>query len=260
MAESENFKTKWKNITSTLQKIVECPVCLDTIQIPFKTCSRGHGVCNCCCEKLNDCPTCEGPFTTENPVCLKNILEALPRQCKYNGDGCEDILEPGSDHEDFCGFRPVECRETDCNTVIPAIKLMDHYEKEHCDTLYKYEANSSYPWTWRQFDPEEYGIYHNLIFVFDNIFWITENLNQKNFELTFEATPIGKFKKEYFVRFKFEKGEFVYVSTLKASKVKCSEKGEKSNTDDENNCMRIPQSALYKLTDKGNLACEITFF
>ncbi|XP_054258284.1 uncharacterized protein LOC128983148 [Macrosteles quadrilineatus] len=263
MAELENLKTTLKNISSSLhrlQRIVECPVCLDTIQIPFKTCSRGHGVCNCCCEKLNDCPICEGPLTTENPVCLKNILEAIPRQCKYHGDGCLDILQPGSDHEEFCGFRPVQCRQTDCNTVISLIKLVDHYEKEHCRLLYRYKANSSYTWVWRQFDPEDYEIGYLLISVFDNIFWVTYSLSQNNFELTFEATPIGKLKNEYFVRFKFEKGEFVDVSTLKASVVKCCNNGEKSIADDGNNCMRIPHSTLYKLIDEGNLECEFTFF
>ncbi|XP_054276757.1 E3 ubiquitin-protein ligase Siah2-like [Macrosteles quadrilineatus] len=108
MAELEKIKSSLKNLSLSVKKIVECPVCLDTIQIPFKKCSRGHRVCNSCCEKLNDCPTCKGPFTTENPVCLKK--EALPRQCKYHEDGCQDILEPGSDHEEFCGFRPAECR------------------------------------------------------------------------------------------------------------------------------------------------------
>ncbi|XP_054270397.1 uncharacterized protein LOC128991475 isoform X2 [Macrosteles quadrilineatus] len=260
MAELENLKTTLKNISSSLQKIVECPVCLDTIQIPFKTCSRGHGVCNCCCEKLKNCPTCKGPFTTENPVCLKNLLEALPRQCKYHGDGCLDILEPGSDHEEFCGFRPAECRVSDCNTVIPLIKLVDHYEKKHEDSFYKYEANSSYRWIRIQFDPEEYSICHYLISVFDNIFWITTNLNQKNYEITFEATPIGKLKNEYFVRVKFEKDKFLYAYTLKATVVKCSEKEEECNPDDKDNCMRTPQSALHNFLQKGNLRCELTFF
>ncbi|XP_054258535.1 uncharacterized protein LOC128983314 [Macrosteles quadrilineatus] len=260
MAESENTHTNWKNITSSLHKIVECPVCLDTIQIPFKTCSRGHGVCNCCCEKLKNCPTCEGPFTTENPVCLKNLLEALPRQCKYHEDGCQVILQSGSDHEEFCGFRPAECRQKDCNTVIPLIKLVDHYENEHYDSLYKYDANSANTWSWIPFKPEEYYFVNLLTSVFNNIFWVTENLNEKCFELTFEATPIGKLKNEHFVRVEFKKGEFVYVSTLKASVVKCSEIGGISNTDDENSCMRIPQSALYNVIDEENLVCEATFF
>ncbi|XP_054270365.1 uncharacterized protein LOC128991475 isoform X1 [Macrosteles quadrilineatus] len=264
MAELENFKTTLKNISSslhTLQKIVECPVCLDTIQIPFKTCSRGHGVCNCCCEKLKNCPTCEGPFIIENPVCLKNLLEALPRQCKYQEDGCLDILEPGSDHEEFCGFRPAECRKSDCNTVIPLIKLVDHYEKEHCDSIFNYKANSSNPWIWPQFDPKEFYTDHVLISVFDNIFWVTDSLSQNNFELTFEANPIGKLKNEYFLKVKIEKDEFLYVSTLKASVVKCSEKEGKSNSDVENNSMSIKQSALCDvINDDGNLLCEATFF
>ncbi|XP_054270347.1 uncharacterized protein LOC128991465 [Macrosteles quadrilineatus] len=268
MAELENCTLK--NITSSLQRIVECPVCLDTIQIPFKTCSRGHGVCNSCCEKLNDCPTCEAPFTTENPVCLKNILEAIPRHCKYHGDGCEDILTPGSDHEEFCGFRPAECRYHNCNTVIPLIKLVDHYEKEHCGSLHKYTANSSKSMIWKEFKPEKYRNSVLLILVFDNIFWFTQtnHVNQKYLEFTFEATPIGKLKNEYFVKVKSEKNKFSFVSTLKASVVKCYEEQEEERkkkrkicySDVKENCMRIPQSALYNVLHEGNLQYEFTFF
>ncbi|XP_054268558.1 uncharacterized protein LOC128990267 [Macrosteles quadrilineatus] len=260
MAESENTESKLKNITSSLQKIVECPVCLDTIQIPFKTCSRGHGVCNSCCEKLNDCPTCEGPFTTENPVCLKNILEAIPRQCKYHGDGCEYIMEAGSDHEEFCGFRPAECRDSDCIAVIPLIKLVDHYQKEHCDSLFKYEGNSPRSWIWEHYNLKKHNWDHSLIFMFDNIFWFSDRLNKKNLELTFEATPIGRLKNEYFLRVQFENDKFLYASTLKASVVKCYEKGEKSNTVDKNNCMIIPQSALHDIINERSLECKTTFF
>ncbi|XP_054270311.1 uncharacterized protein LOC128991447 [Macrosteles quadrilineatus] len=258
----ENSKTRLKNITSYLQEIIECPVCLDTIKIPFKTCSRGHGVCNCCCEKLKNCPTCEAPFTTENPVCLKNLLEAIPRQCKYHEDGCQEILEPWSDHEDFCGFRPAECRQRDCKTVIPLIKLVDHYEKEHCGSLHKYKPNSSECFSFQNLNPDEYYFEHLPIFVFDNIFWITQtnNLNQKYFEIKFEATPIGKLENEYFVKVKIEKDDFLHASTLKASIVNSCEKRGESNSDDEDNWMKIPQRALYKVIDEGKFEYELKFF
>ncbi|XP_054258468.1 uncharacterized protein LOC128983257 [Macrosteles quadrilineatus] len=261
MAESENYEIL-KNITSYLQEIIECPVCLHTIQIPFKLCSRGHGVCNSCCEKLKDCPTCQGPFIIENPVCLKNLLEALPRQCKYHGDGCEHILEPGSDHEEFCGFRPAECRCPDCNHVTTLIKLMDHYKKEHRGYHYEFKADcrSSNPGICFGFNPENYYIDHHLISGFDNIFWITENLNQKHFKLAFEATPIGKLKSEYFVKVEIKKDKFLYASTLKASVVKCSERWGNDDSDDEDNCMRIPQSTLHNVINERTLECEITFF
>ncbi|XP_054273356.1 uncharacterized protein LOC128993471 [Macrosteles quadrilineatus] len=262
MAESKKSETRLKDITLSLNKIVECPVCLDTIQIPFKTCSRGHGVCNCCCEKLKDCPTCKGPFTTENPVCLKNLLEALPRQCKYHGDGCEDVVEPGSDHEEFCGFRPAKCRQSFCNTVTPLIELMDHYEERHFKDFiceFDFEADLSLTYSWEPFHPEACCVNRMLISVFDNIFWVTNHLNKKNLEITFEATPIGKLKNDYFLRVKFEKDKFLYASTLKASVVDCSKKAGESNSDDEN-CIRIPHSALYKFINKKRLEYECTFF
>ncbi|XP_054270280.1 uncharacterized protein LOC128991432 [Macrosteles quadrilineatus] len=259
MAESENYKTRLRNISSSLEKIVECPVCLDTIRIPFKTCSRGHGVCNSCCEKLKNCPTCQGPFIIENPVCLKNILEAIPRQCKYHGDGCEDVVEPASDHEEFCGFRPVKCRDRNCNTVTPLIKLMDHYKKEHHQWFLRYKANSTEFLVWSNFDPEKRQHSPPLIFVFDNIFWFNENFNQnqKYLEITFEATPIGKLKNDYFVKVKVEKGDFLYASTLKASVVKGCQKEENTNWD---NCMRIPQSSLSNLILERNFKYELKFF
>uniref|UniRef100_A0A1B6LRQ5 E3 ubiquitin-protein ligase Sina-like RING finger domain-containing protein n=1 Tax=Graphocephala atropunctata TaxID=36148 RepID=A0A1B6LRQ5_9HEMI len=87
---------KLKQIAILLHKCLECPVCVDTLQVPFMLCARGHGICNSCSQNLTDCSTCHGAFTIENPICVKNILEEMPRLCCNADYGCAEIFDPGN--------------------------------------------------------------------------------------------------------------------------------------------------------------------
>merc|ERR1712228_1087274 len=46
------------------KKELECPVCLETAQIPIYMCQNSHLVCSDCLPKLKECPECRKKYPT----------------------------------------------------------------------------------------------------------------------------------------------------------------------------------------------------
>ena len=41
---------------------LECPVCLETAEVPIYTCQEMHLICSHCRPQLTDCPECRAPY------------------------------------------------------------------------------------------------------------------------------------------------------------------------------------------------------
>jgi hypothetical protein len=65
---------KSKNLEQYLKTLLECPVCLQTIEcLPIFQCCNGHIVCKDCLQRLDNCPVCRN-----EPICIRNLqLEQL---------------------------------------------------------------------------------------------------------------------------------------------------------------------------------------
>ena len=58
--------------------LLECPVCIDTIQsVPVYQCTNGHVICKDCIEKLNNCPICRNDSLLVRSLKLENIVQRL---------------------------------------------------------------------------------------------------------------------------------------------------------------------------------------
>ena len=65
---------KSENWEQYLKTLLECPVCLQTIEsVPIFQCCNGHIVCKDCLQRLDNCPVCRN-----EPICVRNLqLEQL---------------------------------------------------------------------------------------------------------------------------------------------------------------------------------------
>ena len=65
---------KSENWEQYLKTLLECPVCLQTIEsLPIFQCCNGHIVCKDCLQRLDNCPVCRN-----EPICIRNLqLEQL---------------------------------------------------------------------------------------------------------------------------------------------------------------------------------------
>jgi len=259
--ETNNYEKRFKTLVSALHKNAECPVCLETVKPPFKLCVQGHSVCVECMKKIDKCPLCQGKFVLENPVCVKNILEALPHFCRYSDTGCEEVVESGNDHEMFCGYRPIVCRSEGCSIKMPVVKIIDHYKSNHPEDVLvtKHEDKICTKAL------NNRKIEYIPVTLFNNLFWVVEVIDdtKNHFKILFEATPIGKLTQDYYVCVELKKDKMVYAFTLKAKVLSSCEtklKIDELEDLDEEYCMRIPRKELHRFSVNKIIAYSLNFF
>lgn len=220
--------TKLKSIINNLQRILECPVCFDTLKYPFKWCTNGHGICTKCAETLKACPTCQALFTAENitlPLCVRNVLEALPRFCSNSHAGCEEILEKNDGHEMFCGFRPFLCIIFGCNLILPLCKLISHLEENNLThsghDIRIYQTCGVISLGYMEIFSSGTFLKWYVIYFENSWFWIRVHKSRKEecLKINFYSTSVGQPVNDYFLTVKFEKGRFVYSKTLRCYEI-----------------------------------------
>ena len=88
---SLQFSAMAAGVTSSLTKLLECPVCLDEMRPPVKIfqCSNGHAICEHCKDNPNvkSCPTCRVVFTGDNVtrnILAESMAEAATRNPSQN--------------------------------------------------------------------------------------------------------------------------------------------------------------------------------
>uniref|UniRef100_A0A1B6MLV4 E3 ubiquitin-protein ligase n=1 Tax=Graphocephala atropunctata TaxID=36148 RepID=A0A1B6MLV4_9HEMI len=272
---------KLKQIYTSVRKTLECHMCLNTLEVPFKLCARGHGICKrCIINNAEKCPTCDGKLTLENPSCVMNLLEALSGLCRHSCFGCTEFVVLGGNHERTCAYRPVSCRVGGCRAVVSVCGLMDHFGLEHRGhrIITSVDATTMLP---------NYNVKHerndalpgNL---FGQVFWITfsNDLKKKQLKFCLQSMPVGTLKEDFYVCIVFNGEKFGYSYNLKASVLStyrdvirehvCGHKGyndeqicglcSRVNISKDEICIRVPQVFLNRLGKNGNLHFKLHFF
>lgn len=86
---------------------VECPVCNRHMVPPIYLCSNGHSLCNCCKQRIANCPICRVPLGSVHNHALEKCVEQMRYPCRYNGHGCR-FVAPSAEiriHEEICPLR-----------------------------------------------------------------------------------------------------------------------------------------------------------
>lgn len=118
-----------------VQKLMECPVCLETPQFtPIYRCSSGHIMCNDCHGKVDKCPVCQSTMGSDRCLLAEQILYQLPARCKFFSYGCIIELldrEMLKIHQNECPNRPIRCISIFCTKDIAIERLAEHLKDFH---------------------------------------------------------------------------------------------------------------------------------
>ena len=82
MATSE-ANQKSSDFVEYIKDLLECPVCLDTIEsLPVYQCTNGHVICKDCIAKLDNCPICRNDSLLVRSLKLEKIVQRLEGGCQ----------------------------------------------------------------------------------------------------------------------------------------------------------------------------------
>ncbi|XP_076899726.1 putative E3 ubiquitin-protein ligase SINAT1 [Bidens hawaiensis] len=145
-ADKTNIVTKCANkaiekrrssLTNGVYKLLECPVCTNSMYPPINQCPNGHTLCSKCKARVqNRCPTCRSELGNIRCLALEKVAESLEIPCRHQNLGCLDIFPYYSKlkHEQKCRFRPYKCpyARSKCTVTGDVPKLLDHLSNDHC--------------------------------------------------------------------------------------------------------------------------------
>ena len=101
----------------------------------LKGCKSGNCNATICplCRFNNTQYGCYRNFCRKNQKKYETLMDQLPVFCKYEANGCQEILmkEDMAEHEAGCIYWAANCADLKCNTKAPSVVYMDHLAKVH---------------------------------------------------------------------------------------------------------------------------------
>ncbi|KAK7872788.1 hypothetical protein R5R35_011913 [Gryllus longicercus] len=207
MSEEDCFKSK-------LTKLVECPVCYETMS-NTQMCVNGHTVCTRCREQLSNCPLCSKSFGNTRNLLAENVSELLAfKRCCNSQRGCKQFL-PEKDckkHEEGCAFRLYACKE--CKEELCFMELKDHFINRHQNSVLQPHEHKVLGMS----DVEEGKLYFCLIEFNNELFWFWRKHNKANvfFGLQYcgENEKVSSYKYNFELVSKSDKSHFEFTGPV----------------------------------------------
>lgn len=120
---------------SSLDNVLDCPVCSALVMPPIYQCPNGHLLCSSCREKVTDCPTCRAPMGCIRNLAAEKLAKKKPFWCKNRDSGCPLKLAfiDHDLHDKHCEFRPVPCPYPGrtCEWRGPHSQIVEHLINSH---------------------------------------------------------------------------------------------------------------------------------
>lgn len=188
-----------------------CPICFYTLQSPVHLCTNGHGVCGKCRIRLDKCPQCTEPFSSNTPknVLLNSILDLLPHKCRYNG--CEVFVTSQDYHERWCGYHLTSCKLDGCKWTGCGKDIQDHIARNHDNTTLM--MGRIVKWYYC-------GLLSATIctpiFAYGHFFWMVRKATDKNSLITvhFAYVPNKKVESSLKITLGFGESNQLYVTSM----------------------------------------------
>ncbi|XP_074038857.1 E3 ubiquitin-protein ligase SIAH1A [Leptinotarsa decemlineata] len=125
-------------------KLMLCPICVETMTSPIIQCQRGHSMCGECIKSsgITMCPCCRGPISNTRNYQLEQLIEGikdvLKLKCCYADKGCKYIIstQEKEAHELECRFRKYYCEgkkfaKWKCNWAGEYSEIYNHFKDAH---------------------------------------------------------------------------------------------------------------------------------
>lgn len=131
-------------------KLLECPVCFETVTSPVQTCDNGHATCFKCKNSLENCPVCKGSFLKHKNVLLDQLIDSVPLSCINQTNGCKEVINRSekAEHEALCDYRLVKCPVFSCQTDVVSCLLYKHFKAHKPVTVF----TNNRPRNWTNID------------------------------------------------------------------------------------------------------------
>jgi len=215
-------------LETRIEEAIKCQVCKKQVCWPVVVCYQGHGSCLKCKKSHSECCICKGPLLPKPPSLLKNLLQILPKRCKYYKMGCLSFEYIYENHDELCEFRSVNCmlgKDKSC-------KWNGHIKDWYIHGLYDHNIYAKTIDYWPPSSPLWGGVHvqynnfnstwveYNMLFKIENEHFILFSEKSKKDELCIYTVylPSAKPSKDYSFRVEFLKGyESIYKLSLKAT-------------------------------------------
>ncbi|CAH0553987.1 unnamed protein product [Brassicogethes aeneus] len=195
---SNEFNLNPKGVDEHILKLLECPVCMETMRAPIYLCSNGHSVCFSCKEELEQCPTCKGWWANIRNYFMENFTKNIKYPCKYKKSGCNEIVIESQlgKHEAKYPSRIYQC-PMDCFETGNFEFILKHLKTNHKDMEFTTEIEDTFgseeTLKWMVFDSKLFRISY---FGSDYCYWAVElvcsneNPNLYTFEVKILNHPL----------------------------------------------------------------------
>ena len=122
-------------ISSSVQELLEYPVCLNVMYYPIHQCSNDHTWCSRCKSRVhNQCLTCMHELGNIRCLVLERIVTSLEFPCKYRSFGCLGTYPNYNKlkHESQCVYRPYYCPYAgpECTVISNIPYLVTHLKDD----------------------------------------------------------------------------------------------------------------------------------
>jgi len=127
-----------KELLNRVEKIAQCPVCLEIVSPPVLLCVNGHLTCGQCRNGARNCHICRRPYSDVSARAIEQLLSTMPKPCPQ--EECEAISIT-EDHHKYCMFRPIMCRlgqDLECDWSGTVKQWLDHANQRHPKTTYQF--------------------------------------------------------------------------------------------------------------------------
>ena len=124
-------------LTSELQQLFECPVCIEVTLPPIFQCPAGHIICENCKKKVRGiCPQCRMTLGNIRNRAMEQLASTISFPCRFKSNGCPEVrdYQTKTIHEENCEFRPYFCPcpgsscNKPCNTLTD---VLNHLQTAH---------------------------------------------------------------------------------------------------------------------------------
>lgn len=143
----KNIKKKFNKHNYDIEKMMECPVCMEFMTPPIWQCVSGHPLCDICSKKVNTCPTCRVDMEKKvRNFLAESILSMNSHFCQYSRCGQSVAYCDKRKHEETCVWALLTCHK--CEKVSRNDKdIIDHLLKCEQPIRHMYCDGDKFVWS-----------------------------------------------------------------------------------------------------------------